>query len=118
MDQIDASLCTHYIYAFAKLNNATYSIDIYDPQADIVNKGYEKFVALKIRNPAIKTMIAIGGWTDSESDKYSQLVADSTKIATFVDSVVRFLQLYKFDGLDFDWEYPYKVSKKRQALFR
>ena len=111
MENIDPTLCTHYIYGFAKLNSDTCdSIEIFDSWADIENKGYEKFVALKEKKPNIKTMIAIGGWTDSENGKYSILVADSTKIANFVQSVVQFLEAHKFDGLDVDWEFPYKVK--------
>ena len=117
MDDIDPTLCTHYIYGFAKLNDETCdSIEILDPTADITNKGYEKFVALKEKNTNIKTMIAIGGWTDSESGKYSILAADSTKIANFVQSVVQFLETHKFDGLDVDWEFPYQVRFEVTSL--
>ncbi|KZR97519.1 Uncharacterized protein APZ42_007558 [Daphnia magna] len=59
-------------------------------------------------------MIAIGGWNDSNdgTGKYSKLVASSTNINTFVNSAVAFLQLYKFDGLDLDWEYPSTAADK------
>lgn len=110
VDDIDARVCTHYIYGFAILNNNTFEIEMSDYNADITYKGFEKFVALKDKNPNIKTMIAIGGWNEGLTDKYSQLAADSNKIAVFTQSVVNFLDLYKFDGLDMDWEYPYKVN--------
>jgi len=116
---IDSSLCTHYIYAFATLNETESTIQIYDPWADINLGGYEKFNAMKQQNPGLKTMIAIGGWTDSQTDgtgpgKYSQLVSDPQKISTFVNSVMTFLYTYGFDGLDLDWEYPgdYPQDKK------
>lgn len=83
---------------------------------DIESKGYEKFNAMKSSNGALKTMIAIGGWTDSESDKYSQMVADPSKIRAFITSVLDFLGKYKFDGLDLDWEYPYKVDTDKAGF--
>ncbi len=116
---IDSSLCTHYIYAFARLNDVTWEIQILDQYADITLGGYSKFNAMKQQNPGLKTMIAIGGWTDSQTDgtgpgKYSQLVSDPQKIDTFVNSVMTFLNTYGFDGLDLDWEYPgeYPEDKK------
>ena len=57
-------------------------------------------------------MIAIGGWDDSQDGKYSHLVADEGRIATFVKSVVSFCQKYGFDGLDVDWEYPKTAADK------
>jgi len=114
VDNIDSSLCTHYIYAFAILNNVTFdAIQIYDYNADIDLGGYANFNAMKKKNPGLKTMIAIGGWTDSEvigngPGKYSQLVSDPVKRSTFINSVMAFLNQYEFDGLDLDWEYPGK----------
>ncbi|KAI9552834.1 hypothetical protein GHT06_020716 [Daphnia sinensis] len=114
VDNINPKLCTHLVYAFAILNGATYKIDVFDSWADIDLGGYQKFVALKAQNSKLKTMIAIGGWNDSNdgTGKYSKLVASSTNINTFVNSAVAFLQLYKFDGLDLDWEYPSTAADK------
>jgi len=87
---------------------------VFDSWADISLGGYSNFVALKKQNSNLKTMISIGGWTDSTdgTNKYSKLVASSANIATFVDSVMIFLQTYKFDGLDVDWEYPSTPADK------
>jgi chitinase len=61
-------------------------------------------------------MIAIGGWTDSQTidnfNKYSALVASDRNIEKFVDSAVKFLKEYRFDGLDLDWEYPSTAQDK------
>lgn len=112
VDNIDPSLCTHLVYSFAILNGTTFTIQSQDPNVDISNKFYEKFVALKMRNQKLVAMIAIGGATDSMGDKYSRLVSSSSNIAKFVTSVTGFLREYKFDGLDLDWEYPSSASDK------
>jgi len=102
------------VYAFAVLNEATYEINVGNANADISLQGYSNFVALKEKNLCLKTMISIGGAADSTdgTGKYSQLVTSSANIATFVNSVVVFLQKYSFDGLDFDWQYPSTPSEK------
>ena len=120
VDDIDSSLCTHYIYAVAILNEFTWEINVFDQHVDIDLGGYSKFNAMKLKNRGLKTMIAIGGWTDSEVEegtgpgKYSRLVSDPNKIKTFVTSASKFLQTHGFDGLDLDWEYPgdYPNDKK------
>lgn len=53
-----------------------------------------------------KVMLALGGWNDSEGDKYSRLVRDEDKRKKFTEEAVTFLQEHNFDGLDLDWEYP------------
>lgn len=104
-NDIPADKCTHIIYAFAKLDEGTSSIKEFDPYADIDKKGYENFVGLKQKNSNLKALIAIGGWNEGGT-KYSNMAADPNKRKTFVKSVVDFLDKYKFDGLDVDWEYP------------
>lgn len=114
MDNIDPSLCTHFVYAFAILDPNSFKIKIYDTWGDIDLGGYSKFIGLKAQNPSLKMMISLGGWTDSTdgSRKYSKLVASSANIASFVNSVMSFLLKYGFDGLDIDWEYPSTPSDK------
>ena len=90
------------------LDPVTLEIKVYDPWIDIDNRGIEKFTALKVRNPRLKTMVAIGGYKDSTdgTGKYSRLVSNAGSIQSFTESAVRFLEKYNFDGLDLDWEYP------------
>lgn len=67
--------------------------------------GYAKFTGLKTYNKNLKTMLAIGGWNEGSS-RFSNLVADEDRRATFVKNVLKFLRQNNFDGLDLDWEYP------------
>lgn len=87
---------------------------MFDVGADITNGMYAKFVDLKKQNSKLKTTIAIGGWTDSHdgTNKYSNMVASPENRRTFIASVLKFLEQYKFDGLDLDWEYPSTPSDK------
>ena len=52
--------------------------------------------------------LAIGGWNDSQGDKYSRLVNNPDARKKFIDHALRFIEKYNFDGLDLDWEYPAK----------
>ena len=59
-----------------------------------------------LKKYGIKVNVAIGGWNDSEGDKYSRLVNNPSARRKFVDHVIGFIEKYNFDGLDLDWEYP------------
>lgn len=65
---------------------------------------YEKVTEFKKKG--IKVTIAIGGWNDSQGDKYSRLVNNPSARAKFIQHVVDFVLKHNFDGLDLDWEYP------------
>ena len=54
----------------------------------------------------MKVILALGGWTDSGTDKYSRLVGDAESRRRFVDKAVQLLTDYGFDGLSLDWHYP------------
>ena len=108
VSNIDATKCTHLVYAFAVLDASTFNIKVFDPWIDtnptnVNGQMYSKFVALKKQNPSLKTMIAIGGWADSNDGtaKYSKLVSSTTNINTFVSSVVSFLKLYTLSLLGY-----------------
>ncbi|EMD9436702.1 chitinase [Burkholderia cepacia] len=63
-----------------------------------------QMMAAKKRNPDLKILPSIGGWT--LSDPFFQL-HDPAKRKVFVDSTEQLLRTWKFfDGVDIDWEFP------------
>ncbi|XP_061712227.1 probable chitinase 10 isoform X1 [Cydia pomonella] len=101
---IDPSLCTHVVYAFAVLDADTLVMKPHDTSLDIENKFYEKVTALKSRG--VRVVIGLGGWNDSAGDKYSRLVNNPSARKKFVVHAIDFIEQFGFDGLDLDWEYP------------
>lgn len=63
---------------------------------------YRRIEHLRDVNHNMKALISIGGWNEG-SDKYSQMASSPDSRKKFVNSVVKFIQTYKFDGLDVDW---------------
>lgn len=110
---IDPFLCTHLMYAFFGIEE-TGELRIIDPYLDLEDNygrgNIRKFNALKLKNPTLKTLAAVGGWNEG-SKKFSIVAADPAKREKFVTSVVQFLQRHSFDGLDLDWEYPNQRHK-------
>lgn len=101
-DDIDDSLCTHIVYGFAVLDRETMTIRTHDSWADIDNRFYERVVALRAKG--VHVTLALGGWNDSLGDKYSNLVRSASNRARFVKQAIEFIEKYRFEGLDLDWE--------------
>ena len=59
-----------------------------------------------LKKKGIRTLVALGGWNDSEGNKYSRMVATKSSRKKFIDSALQFIEKYEFEGLDLDWEYP------------
>lgn len=105
ISDINPELCTHIIYAFAGLNNESWTIKSLDPHLDIERDNYKNMIQLHKKNPNLKILLAIGGWNEG-SQSYSILASSPDRRSKFIDSVVKFLGEYRFNGFDLDWEYP------------
>jgi len=66
---------------------------------------YERFNNLKLSNPSLKTLLAVGGWNFG-TVKMTAMLSTAANRKEFVDSTVTYLRDRKFDGLDLDFEYP------------
>ncbi|MBQ4864246.1 chitinase [Pseudoalteromonas sp. MMG013] len=93
-----------------------YEVVIHDPWAavqkalpgvsssDPIRGTYAQLMALKQRNPDLKILPSVGGWT--LSDPFFDFDNKANR-DTFVKSMREFLTTWKFyDGIDVDWEFP------------
>lgn len=100
-DRIDPSKLTHINYAFANIGS---DLKIKMGYPDIDPNNFALLQALKQKNPNLKTLISIGGWT--WSGNFSDAALTDASRTVFADSCVTFIKQYGFDGVDIDWEYP------------
>jgi GH18 family chitinase len=99
-DMVSAEKLTHINYAFVDVQNNRAVLT--NLKTDTVN--FKMLNALKLKNPALKILISIGGWT--WSGKFSDAVLTDTARRAFAASTVEIIRKYKLDGVDIDWEYP------------
>ncbi|XP_055681662.1 acidic mammalian chitinase-like [Lutzomyia longipalpis] len=108
IEQINPLLCTHLVYTFFGID-ANGEMVIRDPWLDLEeNDGQgnlRKLIRLREINPDLRILASVGGWIEG-SDNFSEVSHDGEKRKAFVRSSINFLEKYRFDGLDLDWEYP------------
>ncbi|MGB6689228.1 MAG: glycoside hydrolase family 18 protein [Terracidiphilus sp.] len=97
--QIDASSLTRINYAFANIANGRIVTGFAKDR-----ENYAFLVALKQQNPSLTVLVSVGGWLWSTN--FSDVSLTRQSRAVFIQSVMEFLDEYKLDGLDIDWEYP------------
>lgn len=102
-ENLNAKLCTHIVFVYAKLDPDMLELQEFDRWTDIENQLYERTIGL---DSSVPVLLGIGGWTDSVGDKYSRLVKDPKARKNFIQKSIDFLRQHNFAGLHVDWNYP------------
>ncbi|KAM9759182.1 chitinase, acidic.1 [Menidia menidia] len=100
-ENVDPFLCTHVVYGLATLNsfNQIVPIEWNDEQL------YGSLNSLKSINPALKTLLSVGGSLNGVSPFIAMVAKPETR-AAFIKSAIGYLRKHNFDGLNLAWEYP------------
>ncbi len=102
-EEIAVEKLTHINYAFADIVDG--KLASYLPY-DSVN--FAILNQLKRRNPDLKILVSVGGWTHSKG--FSDAALTEASRARFAASAVAFARYHQLDGIDLDWEYPGQIG--------
>jgi chitinase len=98
-EEVNVSQLTRINYAFANIKNGEI-VEGFPHDAE----NFAILNQLKRTNPSLKILISVGGWTWSGGFSNAALTPHSRD--HFISSAIRFIDRYKLDGIDIDWEYP------------
>lgn len=72
----------------------------------------------RLREKGVKAVLGVGGLKDSESDKWNRMAADREHRKEFINSALKVLRRWNFDGLQLAWQYPLckQVSCGKQSM--
>jgi chitinase len=98
-DEINARKLTRINYAFANIKDGEI-VEGFSHDAE----NFATLNSLKQANPSLRVLVSVGGWTWSGG--FSDMALTRQSRARFISSAVRFVERYKLDGVDLDWEYP------------
>src|SRR6266446_5230150 len=97
--EITADKLTHINYAFANIKDGRvvegFARD---------DENFRVLTGLRQRNPDLKNLVSVGGWTWSGGFSDAVLTRESRQ--RFVESAIDFVRRHDLDGFDVDWEYP------------
>ncbi|WP_163654586.1 glycosyl hydrolase family 18 protein [Listeria sp. PSOL-1] len=118
---IPANLYTHLNFAFLDFDSNG-NLQLTDKDAafgnpvgsgnawgDELSGAIPALAAIREQHPNMKLGISIGGW--SKSGDFSEVAANPTKRAKFVENIMKFVKYTGMDFVDVDWEYPASVRQ-------
>jgi len=102
---IDASKLTHINYAFSNVIDGKVMFDTSGiDETSLSSDDLITLGRLRQKNPDLKILVSVGGWTWSGNFSDAALTEDSR--SRFAVSAAGFVERYNLDGIDIDWEYP------------
>ncbi len=99
IDSFQVEDLTHLIFCFCHLRGNELAVGNARDSATIV-----RMVALKSRNPSLKIILSLGGWSGCQT--CSTVFNTRKGRRDFARSVKQLNDYFGTDGLDLDWEYP------------
>ncbi|KAJ1379775.1 Glycoside hydrolase family 18, catalytic domain [Sesbania bispinosa] len=100
---IESRHFTHLFCAFADLDSNTNQVIIAPGN---VSRFSTFTQTVQQKNPAVKTLLSIGGGGPSIAEPFSRMASQARTRKSFIDSSIQIARQYNFHGLDLDWEYP------------
>lgn len=101
-----ASRIDHLIYSFIDVTESG-KCQISPLEQKLPNGttlAIQQLMDYKKNHPQIRISLALGGWTGSRN--FSMMSSSAVSRQVFVESCVRLVKQWGFDGIDVDWEYP------------
>ncbi|XP_052870405.1 endochitinase-like [Anopheles cruzii] len=113
IEDTPVDLCTHVVYIGAVVDSEYLELTPQDKKVDIQEKGFQKFADLKKRRSDVKLLLGVNIWSD---EVFQQIIATNNTRKNFIDSAIRLLKRYNFDGLAYNWYYPKEVIHNYATL--
>ncbi len=101
---IQARKITHINYAFVNCIDGEVRFDDSIDNTAMKKEDILQLHELKKVNPELKVLVSVGGWTWSGGFSDAALTEASRR--KFAVSAADFVEAFKLDGIDIDWEYP------------
>ncbi|MCP9258439.1 Acidic mammalian chitinase [Dirofilaria immitis] len=116
-ENIPKGLCTHILYAFAKVDQLGISqaFEWNDEDTEWSKGMYSRVIELKNTDPELKILLSYGGYNFG-SAIFTAIAKSAEKRKHFIESAIEFLRKNKFDGFDLDWEYPIGAVEEHAKL--
>ncbi|KAL0940480.1 glycosylhydrolase family 18-9 [Colletotrichum truncatum] len=106
-EEVPFGYYTDIIFSFATIDPKTFEIQAGDSKTA---QFMQRINAIKLIQPDIKIWIAVGGWAFNDpgptQTTFSDMAASTSATKSFIDSLIKMMNKYDFDGIDVDWEYP------------
>lgn len=103
-EKIPYGYYTDIIFSFATINPQTFEIEAGDGKTA---EYMERIRAIKLIQPDIRIWIAVGGWAFNDPGPtrttFSDVAMSLANMNKFIDSLIKMMNRYGFDGVDIDW---------------